>query len=103
MYDGLQVFILALHDLMDQRMTRERHGSPVSSGDERTPIPPGAQTNDFLSGVRTVPTSAVLKSGESGVTVDALAAILAALGVSLREFFQPFKAVVRPRTPRRRG
>ena len=84
-------------------MTCERHGSPVSSGDERTPIPAGAQTNDFLSGVRTVPTSAVLERGESGVTVEALAAISAALGVSLREFFKPFTKVVKPRTPRRRG
>ncbi len=41
--------------------------------------------------------------GESGVTVDSVAAILAALGVSLREFFKPFKELVRPRTPRRRG
>ncbi len=30
--------------------------------------------------------------------MEALAAILAALGVSLREFFKPFM-VVRPRTP----
>ena len=44
-----------------------------------------------------------LERGESGVTVEALAAILAALDVSLREFFRPFKDVVRPRTPRRRG
>ncbi len=44
-----------------------------------------------------------LERGESGVTVEALAAILAALGVSLREFFKPFTKVVRPRTPRRRG
>ena len=44
-----------------------------------------------------------MERGESGFTVDSLAAILAALGVSLREFFKPFKEVVRPRTPRRRG
>ncbi len=37
--------------------------------------------------------------GESGVTVEALAAILAALGFNLGEFFKPFKVVVRPRTP----
>ncbi len=42
-----------------------------------------------------------LERGESGVTVEALAAILAALGVSLREFFKRFREVVRPRTPRR--
>lgn len=36
--------------------------------------------------------------GESGVTVEALAAILAALGVSLREFFRPFTKVLRPGT-----
>ena len=41
-----------------------------------------------------------LERGESGVTVEALAAILAALGVSLGEFFRPFGKVVRPRTPR---
>ena len=44
-----------------------------------------------------------LERGESGVTVEALAAILAALGVSLGDFFKPFGKVVRPRTPRRRG
>ncbi len=40
-----------------------------------------------------------LERAESGVTVEALAAIFAALGVSLGEFFKPFKEVVRPRTP----
>ncbi len=44
-----------------------------------------------------------LERGESGVTVETLAAILAPLGVSLREFFKPFKEVMKPRTPRRRG
>ena len=44
-----------------------------------------------------------LERGESGVTVEALAAILAALDVSLHEFFKPFMEVVTPRTPRRRG
>ncbi len=44
-----------------------------------------------------------LERGESGVTVEALAAALAALGVSLREFFKPFTKVVRPRTAMRRG
>ena len=43
-----------------------------------------------------------LERGESGVTVEALAAILAALGVSLGEFFSSFTKVVRPRVPRRR-
>ena len=44
-----------------------------------------------------------LERGESGVTVEALAAILAALSVTLAQFFKPFKEVVGPRTPRRRG
>ena len=35
-----------------------------------------------------------LERGESGVTVEALAAILAPLGVSLSEFFRPFKEEV---------
>jgi len=35
--------------------------------------------------------------------VEALAAILAALSVSLKEFFRSFKKVVRPRTPRLGG
>ena len=39
-----------------------------------------------------------LERGESGVTVEALAAILAALGVSLGDFFSSFTKVVRPRT-----
>ena len=38
-----------------------------------------------------------LERGESGVTVEALAAILAPLGISLSEFFRSFKQVVRPR------
>ena len=37
------------------------------------------------------------------ILVEALAAVLAALGVSLGELFEPFTKVVRPRTPRRRG
>ncbi len=44
-----------------------------------------------------------LERGESGVTVDMLAAILAALGTSLADFFTPFGHTFRPRTPRRRG
>ena len=43
-----------------------------------------------------------LERGDSGVTVDTLAAVLAPLGVSLSEFFRPFKVPVSPRTPRRR-
>ncbi len=43
-----------------------------------------------------------LERGESGVTVEALATILAAMDVSLREFFRPFAEAVRPRTPRQR-
>ena len=43
-----------------------------------------------------------LEPGESGVTVDMLAAVLAAMAVSLGDFFQPFHKVVSPRTPRRR-
>ena len=43
-----------------------------------------------------------LERGESGVTVEALAAILAAISVSLAEFFRPFGQVLSPRTPRRR-
>ena len=44
-----------------------------------------------------------LERGESGVTVEALAAILAALRVSLGEFFSPFQKVVKTRTPRGPG
>jgi transcriptional regulator with XRE-family HTH domain len=43
-----------------------------------------------------------LERGDSGVTIEALAAILAPLGVSLPEFFLPFQSAVRPRTLRRR-
>lgn len=44
-----------------------------------------------------------LERGESGVTIEALAAILAPLGVSLGEFFGTLRGVARvPRTPRRR-
>src|SRR5437016_5705932 len=43
-----------------------------------------------------------LERGESGVTVDTLAAITAAMSVSLAAFFQPFDRAVRPKTPRQR-
>jgi len=43
-----------------------------------------------------------LERGDSGVTVDMLAAVLASLPVSLGEFFRPFAEPVKPRTPRRR-
>ena len=44
-----------------------------------------------------------LERGESGVTVETLAAICAAISVSLAVFFQPFKDPLSPRTPRRRA
>lgn len=43
-----------------------------------------------------------LERGESGVTVETLAAILVVLGVDLAEFFRPFRGFVRLRSPRRR-
>lgn len=43
-----------------------------------------------------------LERGESGVTVESLATILASIGTSLREFFSTFDRPLRPRTPRRR-
>lgn len=43
-----------------------------------------------------------LERGESGVTVDALAAVLAAMSLTLSEFFDPFTEVKKPRTPRTR-
>lgn len=43
-----------------------------------------------------------LERGESGVTVEALAAILAPLGVSLGEFFEGFAPRSRTSSPRRR-
>jgi transcriptional regulator with XRE-family HTH domain len=44
-----------------------------------------------------------LERGESGVTVEMLAAILASLSITLAEFFKPFSEVVRPKTPRKRA
>lgn len=44
-----------------------------------------------------------LERGETGVTVEALAAILAPMSVTLGEFFAPFEVVVRLRSPRQRG
>ena len=44
-----------------------------------------------------------LERGDSGVTVDMLAAILASLSISLAEFFRTFTEPTQPRTPRRRG
>ncbi len=45
-----------------------------------------------------------LERGESGVTLEVLTAVLAAMRLSLAEFFAPFDTVIRPRKlPRRRG
>ena len=44
-----------------------------------------------------------LERGETGVTVDMLAAILAAMSLSLGEFFRNFDKPTRPRTPRKRS
>lgn len=43
-----------------------------------------------------------LERGESGVTVEALAAVLSALNVSLGEFFSSFRQVPGPRSQRHR-
>lgn len=43
-----------------------------------------------------------LERGESGVTVETLAAILASMSLGLADFFRPFTTPQRPRTPRRR-
>lgn len=43
-----------------------------------------------------------LERGESGVTVDTLATILAAMGVTLSTFFRVFDRPLRTRTPRQR-
>jgi len=43
-----------------------------------------------------------LERGESGVTVESLAAVLGAMSVGLAEFFRPFTQPIKPRTPRRR-
>ncbi len=43
-----------------------------------------------------------VERGETGVTVDMLAAILEAMQVSLSHFFRPFTKPVKARTPRRR-
>ena len=43
-----------------------------------------------------------VERGESGITVEMLATILAAMSVSLSEFFRPFGQPVQTRTPRRR-
>ena len=43
-----------------------------------------------------------IERGESGVTVDTLATVLAAMSISLGEFFRPFNHPIQTRTPRRR-
>ena len=43
-----------------------------------------------------------LERGESGVTVDTLATILAAMDVTLSKFFRVFDRPLRTRTPRQR-
>lgn len=43
-----------------------------------------------------------LERGESGVTVDMLCTILAAVPISLSEFFRPFDQPRRVRSPRKR-
>jgi len=44
-----------------------------------------------------------LERGESGVTVETLAAVLGAMSLSLATFFQPFTRPTSLQTPRRRG
>ena len=44
-----------------------------------------------------------LERGETGVTVESLAAILAPLGVGLGEFFQPFSSRYWGETPRKQN
>lgn len=44
-----------------------------------------------------------LERGESGVTVEALAAVLTSLDVSLRDFFKDFTVPIKARSPRKRG
>ena len=43
-----------------------------------------------------------VERGETGITVDMLAAILEAMEISLAQFFRPFRKPIRPMTPRRR-
>jgi transcriptional regulator with XRE-family HTH domain len=43
-----------------------------------------------------------VERGESGITVDTLATILAAMSVSLSEFFATFDHLISARTPRKR-
>ncbi len=43
-----------------------------------------------------------IERGESGITVEMLAAILAAMSTSLADFFRPFTQPVQSRTPRKR-
>ncbi|MCX5764715.1 MAG: helix-turn-helix transcriptional regulator [Gemmatimonadetes bacterium] len=43
-----------------------------------------------------------IERGESGITIEALAALLVPLGVSLGEFWRPFGSIVRAKTPRQR-
>ena len=49
-----------------------------------------------------VPTSDDSRLGETGVTLDTLAAVLAPMSITLAQFFRPFDLTHRPRTPRRR-
>src|SRR5438105_12446458 len=43
-----------------------------------------------------------VERGETGITLDMLAAILAAMSISLAEFFRPFAHPIPTRTPRKR-
>ena len=43
-----------------------------------------------------------VERGDSGITIDMLATLLAAMSVSLGEFFRPFHHPIQTRTPRRR-
>ena len=43
-----------------------------------------------------------LERGESGVTIDTLVTVLAAMSLSLAEFFKPFTSATKMRTPRKK-
>ncbi len=83
---------------MRQNVPGMRRSTPFAS--TRQPAHGGSST--LTAGVHRTYVE-MLERGGSGVTVEALAAILAPLGISLSEFFKPFKQVVRPRVPRRQG
>ena len=82
---------LQLHRAIGKRIQELRSGRPGMSQEKLA----------ALAGVHRTYVGK-LERGESAATVDGIATLCGAMGVTLAEFFQPFDQTIRLRGPRKR-